>query len=161
VSLGEARHPLANLSDLEYWMGVASEPEAGARTWFERAAARRGHFQEMRVRTFSEMTYYNALALKKLGRAAESRALLRDLLAHALRIRREGPVVDYFATSLPAMLLFQDDLTQRTRIASLFLEGQARLGLGQKERARRLFQEVLKLDRNHPMAADLLPELES
>ena len=59
------------------------------------------------------------------------------------------------------MLLFQDDLTQRTRIASLFLEGQARLGLGQKERARRLLQEVLKLDRNHPMAADLLTELES
>lgn len=159
-SLGEARHPLANQSDLEYWMGVACEPGAEARTWFERAAASRGDFVEMSVRTFSGMTYYNALALAKLGRAAESRSLLRDLLAYAMQLRRERPVVDYFATSLPDMLLFHDDQGRRNRIASLFLEAQARLGLGQKKQARRLLQEALALDRNHAMAADLLTEVQ-
>jgi tetratricopeptide (TPR) repeat protein len=159
-SLGEARHPLANQSDLDYWMGVACEPDPAARTWFERAASARGDFQEMSVRSFSEMTYYNALALKKLGRTDESRTLLRDLLSYALQLRRERPVVDYFATSLPTMLLFHDNLAERNRIASLFLEAQARLGLGQKKHAVRLVQAVLEADRNHPLAADLLQELQ-
>jgi tetratricopeptide (TPR) repeat protein len=159
-SLGEACHPLANQSDLHYWFGVACEPEPCARQWFEHAAASRGDFQQMSVRSFSEMTYYNALSLKKLGRVQKCRSILRDLLDYALRLRRETPKVDYFATSLPAMLLFRDDLALRNRTASEFLEAQARLGLGQKQRARTLLQKTLNLDRNHAMAADLLREVE-
>jgi hypothetical protein len=104
------------------------------------------------------MTYSSALALKKLGRIQESRKMLRDLKDYALRLRREPPRVDYFATSLPAMLLFHDDLALRNRITSLFLEAQARLGLGQKRQAQQLLKEVLAADRNHAMAADLWVE---
>jgi hypothetical protein len=158
-SLGEARHPLANQSDVYYWLGVASEPDPSAGEWFERAAKSRGDFQEMSVRSASEMTYYSALALKRLGRIEESRNLLRELKAYALRLRRETPRVDYFATSLPAMLLFHDDLTLRNRITSLFLDAQSQLGLGQKAKAQKLLKEVLALDRNHPMASDLWAEV--
>ena len=158
-SLGEVRHPLANQSDVHYWLGVACEPDGSAREWFERAAANLRDFQDMSVRGFSEMTYYSALALKKLGRVEESRRLLRELLVYARQLRRQTPVVDYFATSLPAMLLFHDDLSRRNLIASLFLEAQARLGLGRKKPARRLLDEVLALDRNHAMAADLMNEV--
>jgi len=158
-SLGEARHPLSNQSDVYYWLGVASEPDPSGREWFEQAAENRSDFQEMSVRTVSEMTYYSAMALKKIGRVAESRNLLRELQAYAVGLRHETPRVDYFATSLPAMLLFHDDLALRNRITSLFLEAQARLGLGQKTQARRLLKEVLALDRNHPMASDLWSEV--
>jgi tetratricopeptide (TPR) repeat protein len=160
-SLGEARHPLANQSDVYYWLGVASESDPSAREWFERAAKSRGDFQEMSVRTVSVMTYYSALALKKLGRIEESRNLLRGLKVYAVGLRHKTPRVDYFATSLPAMLLFRDDLALRNRISSLFLEAQARLGLGQKSQAQRLLKEVLALDRNHPMASDLWAEVKS
>jgi tetratricopeptide (TPR) repeat protein len=157
-ALGETWHPLASRSNVYYWLGVACEPEGSAREWFERAAESRGDFREMSVRTASEMTYSSALALKKLGRIQESRKMLRDLKDYALRLRREPPRVDYFATSLPAMLLFHDDLALRNRITSLFLEAQARLGLGQKRQAQQLLKEVLAADRNHAMAADLWVE---
>jgi tetratricopeptide (TPR) repeat protein len=159
-SLGEARHSLANKSDVYYWLGVACEPDATAREWFKRAAESRGDFQDMSVRAASEMTYYSALALRKLGRAEESHSLLRDLKTYALQLRHDTPRVDYFATSLPAMLLFNDDLAHRKRVTSLFLEAQARLGWGQKARAQRLLKEVLALDRNHAMAADLWVEVQ-
>ena len=41
------------------------------------------------------------------------------------------------------------------RIEALFLEPQARLGLGQPAAARGLLDEVLRLDQNHPGATDL------
>src|SRR5260370_10228815 len=68
-NLGEATHLLANQSDVYYFLGSAFEAEsdhASAQQWFERAARHKGDFQEMSVKSFSEMSYYNALALKQL-----------------------------------------------------------------------------------------------
>jgi tetratricopeptide (TPR) repeat protein len=157
-SLGEAWHPLANRSKVYYWLGIACEPHCSAREWFERAAESRGDFQGMSIRVASEMTYWSALALKKLGRIQECRNMLHGLKVYALRLRRESPRVDYFATSLPAMVLFHDNLALRNRTTSMFLEAQARLGQGQKRQAMQLLKEVLAADRNHAMAADLWME---
>ena len=151
--IGEDFHLLADRSDSYYWLGVASAVEgdpAAARQWWRKAAAN--------VRQFSEMTYYRALALQRLGKAEKSERLLRDLLAHAGRMLKTEATVDYFATSLPTMLLFDDDLQKRHRVAARFLQAQANLGLGRKAQARKLLNEVLSLDRNHAGAADLLGE---
>lgn len=162
-NLGEARHLLANTSDLHFWLGeaCAADGDTGAaREHWKRAATARGDFQEMRVRTFSEMTYFSALALRRLGRTAAAEKLLRALLHHAqTRVRelaRTPAQVDYFATSLPTMLLFDDDLTERARTAARFLEAQARHGLGQRAAARRLLKTVLRHDPAHALARDLL-----
>jgi tetratricopeptide (TPR) repeat protein len=102
------------------------------------------------------MTYYSALALEKLGRKPAAKKLLRSLLRYARKLRRTPAAIDYFATSLPTMLLFDEDLTARQQTTALFLEAQARLGLGQTATARRLLREVLSRDPNHALAADLL-----
>ena len=67
--------------------------------------------------------------------------------------------IDYFATSLPTMLLFEDDLQQRQDAAANPMLAQARLGLGDAAGARRHLEEVLRRDPNHPRAADLLLQL--
>jgi tetratricopeptide (TPR) repeat protein len=161
-NLGEAKHLLANQSDIYYWLGVANEALAdlpAAKTWWKKAAASRGDFQEMSVKSFSEMTYYNALALRKLGQTKEARQLLRNLLAYADQLMKSKAKIDYFATSLPAMLLFDDDLQKRNTIAALFLRAQAKAALGEVAAARQLLRQVLKADGNHPFAGDLLAEL--
>jgi tetratricopeptide (TPR) repeat protein len=163
-NLGEAKHLLANQSDIHYWLGAALDAAgdpASARQWWERAANQKGDFQEMSVKSFSEMTYYNALALKRLNRTKEAENLLRSLLAYAEALVSQPPKIDYFATSLPAMLLFEDDLQKRQLIAATFLQSQAWLGLGDTAKARQLIGEVLQLDGSHPLAADLLDELET
>jgi tetratricopeptide (TPR) repeat protein len=157
-NLGEARHLLANQSDIHYWLGCAHAANGDARqakaNW-RAAATFKGDFQEMSVRAFSEMTYYSALAWEKLGQRAKANRLFRDLLGYAQKLQKARAKIDYFATSLPTMLLFDDDLQQRQETTALFLQAQARFGLGQKARANQLLSVVLKRDPNHPLAADL------
>jgi tetratricopeptide (TPR) repeat protein len=157
-NLSEAKHLLANQSDIHYWLGCAlaeSGDKAKARAQWLAAANFQGDFQEMSVRAFSEMTFYSALSREKLGQRAKAKGLFRALLAYALKLQRSRAKIDYFATSLPAMLLFDDDLQFRQETTALFLQAQARLGLGKKAAAKFLLQTVLRRDPNHALAADL------
>jgi hypothetical protein len=78
------------------------------------------------------------------------------LLAHAQALQKAEARIEYSATSLPTMLLFEDDLQARQETKALFLQAQALLGLGKRGRARALLRSVLKRDPNHGLAADLL-----
>jgi tetratricopeptide (TPR) repeat protein len=164
INLGEARHILANDSDIQLWLGRAAAAlgdRKRARACWNAAANFKGDFQEMTVRAFSEMTYYSALAWKELGQAQKATSLLRDLLSFARKLAKAPAKIDYFATSLPTLLLFDDDLQQRHQIRSLFLQGQAWLGLGRVSKAGDLLKKVLRRDPNHALAADLLAEIRS
>ncbi len=158
-NLGEARHLLANQSDIHYWLGVAlsqaNEMKRAKQHW-QAAATFKGDFQEMSVRAFSEMTFYSALSLKELGRKIKAQKLLLGLLAYAQQLKNSKARLDYFATSLPALLLFDDDLQFRQQTTALFLQAQAHLGLGRRTRAIALLRTVLKRDPSHALAADLL-----
>lgn len=158
-NLGESKHLLANQSDIHYWMGEAfaalGDQPAAKRHW-KAAATFRGDFQEMSVRAFSEMSYYSARSLERLGKKPEAQALLRGLLAYAKEMQKTPAKIDYFATSLPTMLLFDEDIQSRRQTAALFLQAQAQLGLGKKAAAKRLLETVLQRDPNHPFASDLL-----
>ena len=161
ASLGEARHPLASAGDVHYALGLALElagDRAGAARHLARAAGARGDFQSMSVRTFSEQTHWSARALIRLGRAAEGEALLRDLERHAGELLQTEARIDYFATSLPAMLLFEDDLERRKEVAARVMLGQARLGLGDRAGARQQLEEALRLDPGCALAEELLRE---
>jgi tetratricopeptide (TPR) repeat protein len=158
-NLGEARHPLANASDLHYWLGcalAASGEAAAARRQWTLAASFQGDFQEMRVRSCSEQTYFSILALRKLGREREARKRLAGLLQHARALAKTPATIDYFATSLPTLLLFDDDLQARQATTARLLEGQALLGLGRRAAGRLRLRQVLKRDPSHALAADLL-----
>ena len=158
-NLGEVPHPLSNQSDIYYWLGVAQElvgeKEVAFASW-ERVVRYEGDFQGMQVKSFSEMTYYRALALKKLGRASEATEILKSLLEQARVMEREEAKVDYFATSLPTMILFEDDPQRRNTTAALFLQAQAQLGLGEADLALELLSRVLQLDPNHADAGQFV-----
>jgi tetratricopeptide (TPR) repeat protein len=161
-NLGEDWHLQANRSKVYYWLGVAYEARddhPSARAWWTKAAGSSGDFQQMSLVPYSEMTYYSAKVLKLLGRPAEARQLLRALLRYAKHLSSREARIEYFATSLPAMLLFSDDLAKRNAITALFLEAQAAIALGYSKRGQRLLNRVLQLDPSHPNAADLVAEL--
>lgn len=157
-NLGEARHLLANASDIWFWLGEACAAigdKAAAKRWWRKAADFRGDFQEMSVRAFSEMTFFSILSLGRLGRKAAARKLASGLLDHAKQLARTPAKIDYFATSLPTLLLFDEDLQERRQITARFLGAQAGFCLGRKGRALKLAREVLATDPSHA-AADFL-----
>ncbi len=158
-NLSEAKHLLLNVSMIDYWLGEALSAcrrrERAIRRW-ERAAAQKGDFQQMQVHSISETPYWSALSLRRLGREDEASKLLRAIDSYAFEVEQQTPQIDYFATSLPAMLLFDEDLKERQDITARFLHAQAQVGLGQAEEARRLLEEVLAKDHGHTGAIDLL-----
>ena len=161
-NLGEAKHLLANQSNIHYWLGRACDALGqadAAGSWWRKAAEATGDFQNMAVVPYSEMTYYSALALDRLGMRRESAALLSGLRRYALKLKRTKAKVDYFATSLPAMLLFHEDLQKRAELTGAFLQAQAAQGLGLEKRAAQLLDEILARDPGHAAAADFREEI--
>jgi hypothetical protein len=61
---------------------------------------------------FSELTVFKALALRELGRASEARQVLEALEAFARQEQTRPATIDYFATSLPNMLVFEEDIQE-------------------------------------------------
>jgi tetratricopeptide (TPR) repeat protein len=157
-NLSEAKHLLMNLSLVDYWYGVAytaiHRPEEAKRHWL-RAASRKGDFQQMQMQPVSEMTYWSAMALRELGREQEAIDLFRQIESYAFQLERQTPKIDYFATSLPAMLLFEVDLKERQTITARFLEAQVALGLGLRERSIQLLRQVEKMDHSHTGTIDM------
>ena len=123
------------------------------------AADFKGDFQVGSVRTFEWMTYFR-LAMQRLEiLQVKAAAVLRQLLKFAAELATADAKLEYFATSLPTMLLFDDDLQQRQRTTAEFIEAQAQAGLGNIAKGRRLLREVLLRDPNHALASDLFAEL--
>lgn len=158
-NLSEAKHLLMNLSMIDYWLGVAHY-DAGNRCEAEhhwtRAARQKGDFQQMQIQAVSENTYWSALALGRLGCEQDALKAFRSILDYSAHLETQTPKVDYFATSLPAMLLFDEDLAHRQTITARFLEAQARLGVGEEAEGLRLLEQVLAMDNAHTGAIDLL-----
>ncbi len=151
-TLGEARHPLANCADLLLMLGdarAAAGDDAGARRAWMEAATAEGDFQGMSTRPYSEMTYFSVLAWRRLGRADRAERLAEGLTGYAAELRRTPARVDYFATSLPTMLLFTDDVQARREVTAAFLAAQAAAALGRWDEARAGISEVLARDPNH------------
>ena len=160
-NLGETKHLLANRSDIQYWLGCAAaalgDHARAKKAWYS-AASFRGDFQERTVRVYSEMTYFSALSLQKLGRKIEARKLFERLKDYAKQLFKEEAKVNYFATSLPTRLLF-DNMQHRQETTALLIEAEAEIGLGETRRAKYLLRMVLRRDPARALARDLLMSL--
>jgi tetratricopeptide (TPR) repeat protein len=162
-SIGEARHLLANKSDIEYTLGVAHAAagnNAEAERWWQRASQEAGDFQQMSVLPVSDMTYWRGAALEKLQQPELADQVFRGIAAFADELEAQEPKIDYFATSLPAMLLFHEDLAHRNRVLAAFLRAQAAYGSNGAAAAVPMLRAVLALDSNHAGASDLLQQIE-
>ena len=112
-NLGEAYHLLQAKADVNYLKGLALRGlgrEAEAKAAFTAAADEAGDFQSMAVTEYSELSYYRGLALAALGRKKDAKALFTDMKAFAEKGLKTPFKIDYFATSLPLLLIFDDDL---------------------------------------------------
>ena len=163
ANLGEAKHLLVNQSDLYFWYGIALQKagnEVKAEQYWHLAAETRGDFQTMEVQEFSEMTYYSALAMRQLGQEEEAVKLLTALKEFAAKLHGQRATIDYFATSLPNLLLFDEDLTARQQLRADFLKAQALYGLGQGQEALQICSDIVSRDPSNALAADFIRIIE-
>jgi tetratricopeptide (TPR) repeat protein len=139
-NLGEAYHLLQAKADVSYWTGKAlrtlgREEEAIAQ--FESSANEAGDFQAMAVTEHSELSYFRGLSLIELDRGNEAKSLFEDLLAFAGRELETQAKIDYFATSLPLLLVFEENLDELKKRNAQHLSALAEQGLEQVEQQRK------------------------
>lgn len=112
MNLGEARHPLANASELHLAAGdawLAAGDTDTAITHWRQAAESAGDFAKMEVSPYSAQTYFSVLALRRLGEVERAEELIGGLETWLDAYAATDARIDYFATSLPNMLLFIDN----------------------------------------------------
>ena len=164
VSLGEAKHLLVNQSDVHFWLGMAAHALGNAdeaRQWWQKAADFNGDFLGMEVRPISEKSFYSALSKRKLGQEEGCATLLEEMRAFAEAALKTEAKIDYFATSLPTMLIFDDDLQVRQELSATVIKAQALHGLGATEQARALLERALETDPTRNSARILADEIAS
>jgi tetratricopeptide (TPR) repeat protein len=89
------------------------------------------------------------LALLKLGRIEEANTRFDKLIAFGEKHIDEQIKLDYFAVSLPDLLIWDDDLTFRNKIHCHYMLGLGYLGIGNSEKANFHLQKAAEMDVNH------------
>ena len=143
-NLGEGKHLLTSEVHLDYFTGLALSHlgrDREARQHWSKAA-------EVEA-PISWMGYYGALSHRALGDEMDAKKALESMRLFAEQQMSAEVKIDYFATSLPNFLLFEDDLEKRNQVDCLFVLALAELGEGKTNRAAALLRKLLSLDGNH------------
>lgn len=157
-NLGEAYHLLQAKADVNYWCGAALQALGRvdeARVCFQASADEVGDFADMAVTEHSPLSSYRGLALRALGQEAAAKALFEDLRAYAGRKLGEMAKIDYFATSLPNLLVFDEDMQQRKDAGSQLLLALACHGLGDTAGVREALDAVMAFNLADALAVEL------
>jgi tetratricopeptide (TPR) repeat protein len=153
-NLGEGKHLLTLERDLDYLSALAmlslGNVEAARRFLEAAAAALTGK---------GIHSYFQAMAMQELGRTEDARNLFKDLLQYADAQKDVEVKIDYFATSLPNLLLFDDDLNLRNRQEMQFLSALALHGLGSQEMAQQIMGDLLRQEPGHSLAREMYTAL--
>jgi tetratricopeptide (TPR) repeat protein len=129
--------------------GLGEEEEA--RQALNAAAA--GRFQPSSSLYYNDVpldaSFYRGLALRALDMAEAAEAVFRQLEGYGREHENDEASVDYFAVSLPDLLVFDQDLGERNRAQCRFMIGLGLLGRGETERAASTFEAILARDPNN------------
>ncbi len=154
VNLGEGKLPGLPENELYYWLGCACQglgDEKEATTHWQRATT--GNTAPTEAVFYNDQRpdqiFYQGLAWKKLKAEKNAEAIFTGLIAHAMAHENDPVTMDYFAVSLPDLLLFDDDLSKRKTVHYQYIRGLGRLGLGQWAEAEQVFKGVLDADAMH------------
>lgn len=154
ANLGEGKLDGAQENDIHFLLGCAREgagDATGARDAFDRAAS--GSSEPGQAFFYNDQPpdkiYYRGLALRKLGMEDKARGCFNALIAYGERHLFDEVRIDYFAVSLPDLLIWDEDLGKRNTIHCQYLRGLGHLGLGNRTDAAAALQEVLGLDPGH------------
>lgn len=153
-NLGEGKLTGAQENDFHYWMGCAYE-ELGfmneAIKYWE--LAKDGNSEPAAAIFYNDQKpdkiFYQGLALLKLGRVNEANLRFEKLIDFGLQHLNEQIKLDYFAVSLPDLLIWDDDLTFRNKIHCHYMLGLGYLGFKNRDKAIEHLQTAAKMDINH------------
>ena len=155
-SLGEGKLTGAQENDIYYWKGLACElmgQQDLANQYYQLATL--GISEPVQAIFYNDpqpdKIFYQGVAFIKLGNRKRGEEIFQRLVDFGQTHLSDEISIDYFAVSLPDLLVFDADLNLRNRIHCLYLMALGNMGLGNDyaKHAEKLFDQVLALDINH------------
>ena len=93
--------------------------------------------------------FYAALCYRALGEEDKARSLFNKLMSYGEQHIYDNITMDYFAVSLPDLLVWNGNLTQANRIHCNYMLALGYYGLGNSEKARKYTEIAASMDINH------------
>ncbi|MCU7695007.1 DUF5107 domain-containing protein [Haoranjiania flava] len=100
--------------------------------------------------------FYQGLAWYKLNAPEKAKAIYEKFINFGREHYNDEVKIDYFAVSLPDLLVFDLDLDKRNKNHARYLIGLGYLGLGAYDRAKEELRKVVEADINHQGAASYI-----
>ena len=152
--LGEGKLYGAQENDFYYFLGIAYEAlgqKDMARKCWEQATE--GPQEPAAAMYYNDAKpdkiFYQGMALLKLGREDEAHGRFYRLINYGKQHIFEKQTMDYFAVSLPDLLIWEDSLDTKNLIHCKYMLALGYYGMGDTEKALRYLAEVEALDNNH------------
>ena len=153
-NLGEGKLHGAQENDIDYWLGCAyqgmGEQGKASECWKQ---ASRGLSEPAAAWFYNDQQpdkiFYQGLALMKLGACDEAKNRFGKLVDFGKKHLHDEVKVDYFAVSMPDLLIWEEDLQIRNEIHCRYMMGLGYLGLGNSKQAHEELDIVISLDINH------------
>lgn len=153
-NLGEGKLESAQENNLYYLLGLAQEKLGETEEAFVNLTkACHGESEPVGMMYYNdqppEMIYYQGLACRKLGNEEQAVRRFRKLVEYGREHIEENVKIDYFAVSLPDLLIFEENLDERNRKHCLFMMSLGLKGLGRSDEAEKCAEELLAMDNAH------------
>ncbi len=153
-NLGEGKLPGAQENDIFYWLGDAFFGLGDfdlARLYWEKATV--GPIEPAAAMFYNDQQpdkiFYQGLAWERLGNPSQASQICENLVQYGNTHQDDEVRIDYFAVSLPDLLIFEDDLKKRNYLHCRYIAALGHLGKRNFELAGKLLEEVLSKDVSH------------
>ena len=153
-NLGEGKLPGAQENDIDYYRGIAYQAlgnQEKSEFYFRKASE--GLYEPAPAIYYNDQQpdkiFYQGLAWEALGNPENARKRFNKLISYGEKHLFDQVKIDYFAVSLPDLLIWEDDLQKRNTIHCYYLMALGYLGLKKYDEAKTYFDKVLKMDINH------------
>ena len=153
-NLGEGKLPGAQENDIDYYRGIAYQAlgnQEKSEFYFRKASE--GLSEPTPAIYYNDQQpdkiFYQGLAWEALGNPENARKRFNKLISYGEKHLFDQVKIDYFAVSLPDLLIWEDDLQKRNTIHCYYLMALGYLGLKKYDEAKTYFDKVLKMDINH------------
>jgi tetratricopeptide (TPR) repeat protein len=153
-NLGEGKLYGAQENDIFYWLGCAQEAQGNrkeAESYFTKATS--GNLAPSAAVFYNDQQpdkiFYQGLAWRKLGYTENATQVFNNLVKYGNEHMHDETSIDYFAVSLPNLLVFEDDLNARNKTHCTFMLGLGYLGLEKYKEAKAAFISVLQSNAEH------------
>ncbi|HEX6431898.1 MAG TPA: tetratricopeptide repeat protein, partial [Niastella sp.] len=166
--LGEGKLHGAQENDIFYWLACAYEGMGNTKkeaAFLQKAT--QGLSEPSAAMFYNDQQpdkiFYQGLAWNALAEKEKASQIFSRLVEYGQAHLQDVVKIDYFAVSLPDLLIFEDDLNVRNQTHCYYMMGLGYLGLNKEEEAKECLKKALQNDAMHvgaPLHLDMVEEVD-